>query len=274
MTDVRTNVLSCRGLTKRFGGLLALDDMDLDVPVGEITGVIGPNGSGKTTFFNVITGVLSATGGIITFCGADFTRKSPQQIHRAGISRTFQRSRLCLGLSIFDNIMIGNHCRLNHDIWSNLFFRGSFREKLDEMAEKARQLVMLFDPKLAHRMGEPVGSQSMIDRRCIEICRALISEPKLLLLDEPSAGMTETETRQLMDNLLAIKEQMGTLTVVLIEHEMSVIERITDHCVVLNFGRKLCEGTYGEVVQNTEVQTAYLGTSSLDGGKRARRTHH
>jgi branched-chain amino acid transport system ATP-binding protein len=267
-------LLSCHQLTKRFGGLLALDRFDLDVPHGGITGVIGPNGSGKTTLFNVITGIFPASSGTIAYGGADLTNKSPQQVCYAGISRTFQRSRLCLGLSIFDNLMIGNHIRLHHGIWPNLFNRQALRRELDEMIDRARGLMMVFDPKLAHRMDEQVGSQSMIDRRRIEICRALISEPKLLLLDEPSAGMTETETRQLMDNLLKMKGHMGALTIIIIEHEMNVIERITNHCVVLNFGRKICEGAYAEVVKNPEVQSAYLGDRTKEGKKRERRTRH
>ena len=268
------SMLSCRQLTKRFGGLRALDQFDLEVPRGEITGVIGPNGSGKTTFFNVITGILPATSGTLTYVGNDITNLSPQQVFRAGIARTFQRSRLCLGLSIFDNLMIGNHIRLHHSVWPNLFKRSELRQELKQMIEHARTLMMGFDPKLADRMDEQVGSQSMIDRRRIEICRALISGPKLLLLDEPSAGMTQAETTQLMDNLLEMKKQIGDLTIMIIEHEMNVIERITNHCVVLNFGRKICEGNYAQVVANPEVQTAYLGTRTQRRTKRVRRTRH
>jgi ABC-type branched-subunit amino acid transport system ATPase component len=253
-------LLSCRRLTKRFGGLTALNEVDLDVRRGDFIGVIGPNGSGKTTFFNVLTGIFPPSSGVLQFEDQDLTKSSPQNIFRAGISRTFQRSRLFTGLSIFDNLMIGNHTKINKGAWANLIYRRALRQELEIMAKRAYDLVSMFDRKLARRMNEAVGSQSMIDSRRIEICRALISGPKLLLLDEPSAGMTSSETAQLMDNLLEVKDKIGDLSIILIEHEMNLIERVTHHCVVLNSGRKLCEGAYAQVVANPEVQTAYLGT--------------
>ena len=175
------------------------------------------------------------------------------------MARTFQRSRLCLPLSIFDNLMIGNHQRLDHGLWFNLVRRGALRRQIDEAHAQARELMATFDEPLASRLDEPAGRVPMIDRRRIEICRALISRPRLLLLDEPSAGMTHEETERLMDDLLLVKERMAGLTIVLIEHEMSVIERITDRCVVLNYGRKIAEGTYAEVARDPQVRQAYLG---------------
>jgi branched-chain amino acid transport system ATP-binding protein len=246
-------------LTRRFGGVAALEDLELEVHRGEILGLIGPNGSGKTTFFNVVTGIYPATAGRVEFDGQDLTRASPQQVYRAGIARTFQRSRLCLPLSIFDNIMIGNHARLDHGLVFNLFRRGAFREQFEASYAAARELVVLFDPPLADRLFEAVAGIPMIDRRRIEVCRALISRPKLLLLDEPSAGMTHEETRQLMDDILTVRARMADLTIVLIEHEMNVIERITERCVVLNYGRKIAEGSYREVAADRQVQEAYLG---------------
>jgi ABC-type branched-subunit amino acid transport system ATPase component len=253
-------ILTCTSVTKRFGGLLALDRLNLEIRSCEILGIIGPNGSGKTTFFNVITGIFRATSGEIMYRGQDVTRWTPQQLHRAGIARTFQRSRLSLRLSIFDNVMIGNHTRLSHGIWFNLMNRADLKKEIDAYREKCRDLLKIFDPRLADRMDDLVGNQPMIDRRRIEVCRALISEPKLLLLDEPSAGMTEFETRQLMENILTVKNHFGNLAVALIEHEMSVIERISSRCVVLNFGAKVCEGSYAHVISDREVQDAYLGT--------------
>jgi len=195
-------LLAVHALTKRFGGLVALDQLDLEIKRGEILGLIGPNGSGKTTFFNVVTGLYGADGGNVRFDGADITRATPQAVYHAGISRTFQRSRLSLPLSIFDNIMIGNHKRLSQGLWFNIMRRGAFREEFAASYEEARALVEVFDAPLADRLLEPVGGLPMIDRRRIEICRALISRPKLLLLDEPSAGMTHDETKQLMDDIL------------------------------------------------------------------------
>ena len=232
-----THLLEARGLSKRFGGVLALDKLDLAVSANEILGLIGPNGSGKTTFFNVVTGIYGADEGSVLFGGADITQASARAIYQAGISRTFQRSRLSLPLSIFDNIMIGNHKHLNQSLWFNLFRRDDFKREFDANYGSACALVEVFEPALAGRLFEPAAGLPMIDRRRIEICRALISGPKLLLLDEPSAGMTHEETIELMDDILLVRERNKNLTIVIVEHEMGVIERITDRCVVLNFGR-------------------------------------
>jgi branched-chain amino acid transport system ATP-binding protein/sulfate-transporting ATPase len=252
-------VLAARGLTKRFGGVVALDNLDLAVVPYEILGLIGPNGSGKTTFFNVVTGIYGANAGSITFDGADITRATPRAVYNAGISRTFQRSRLSLPLSIFDNVMIGNHKRLNQSVWFNLMRRRAFKAEFEANHAAARALVEVFEPRLAGRMFEPVAGLPMIDRRRIEICRALISRPKLLLLDEPSAGMTHDETSQLMNDILEVRGRIEGLTIIIVEHEMGVIERITDRCVVLNFGRKIAEGSFAAIAADRGVQEAYLG---------------
>lgn len=252
-------LLVCRGLTMRFGGLTALDALDLDVAGGQILGLIGPNGSGKTTFFNVVTGVYSATSGSAVFDGVDLTRLRAQAIYRAGITRTFQRSRLALPLSIFDNLMIGNHRRLDHGLGFNLFHRAALKAQYDSAVEEARELLATFSVPLAGRLFEPASAVTMIDRRRIEICRALISRPRLLLLDEPSAGMTHEETRELMDDILLVRSRIPGLAIILIEHEMNVIERVTDRCAVFNYGRRIAAGTYAEVSADPEVQQAYLG---------------
>lgn len=254
-------LLQARGLSKRFGGVQALDGLNLDVAPNEILGLIGPNGSGKTTFFNVLTGIYAADAGVISFDGVDITRAAPRVIYQAGVSRTFQRSRLSLPLSIFDNIMIGNHKRLRQGLYFNLFARGGFKEEFSANYRAARALVEVFEPELAERLFEPVAGLPMIDRRRIEICRALISDPKLLLLDEPSAGMTHEETTELMGDILLVRERNKNLTIIIVEHEMSVIERITDRCIVLNFGRKIAEGPYRAVAADPQVQEAYLGVT-------------
>jgi branched-chain amino acid transport system ATP-binding protein/sulfate-transporting ATPase len=256
-----TALLEARGLSKRFGGVLALDGLDLSVAPNEIIGLIGPNGSGKTTFFNVITGIYDADAGQVAFSGADITNASPRTVYQAGISRTFQRSRLSLPLSIFDNIMIGNHKRLNQGLWFNLVRRAEFKREFEVAFRAAHSLVEVFEPRLAGRIFEPVAGLPMIDRRRIEICRALISEPKLLLLDEPFAGMTRDETSELMKDILLVRERNKNLTIIIVEHEMGVIERITNRCVVLNFGRKIGEGPYREVAADAQVQEAYLGAA-------------
>ena len=256
-----TVLLESRNLTRRFGGVVALDRLDLTVAHNEILGLIGPNGSGKTTFFNVMTGIYGADEGQVTFDGADITRASPRAIYNVGIARTFQRSRLSLPLSIFDNIMVGNHKRLTQGLWFNLMQRRAFRREFERNWEAARALLQVFEPQLADRMFEPVAGLPMIDRRRIEICRALISGPKLLLLDEPSAGMTHDETKELMDDILLVRGRDRNLTIIIVEHEMGVIERITDRCVVLNFGRKIAEGPYRAVAADPLVQEAYLGVA-------------
>jgi ABC-type branched-subunit amino acid transport system ATPase component len=252
-------LVECRGLTMKFGGVVALNKLDLDIRHGEVLGLLGPNGSGKTTFFNVLTGIYRASAGTLQHMGRDLRGMTPQQINRAGITRTFQRSRLCLELSVFDNIAMGEHHRLNNGAWFNLFRRAQFDRQVKEAFEQARELARTFNPSLAARMLHAAGSVSMIDRRRVEICRALISRPRLLLLDEPSAGMTHEETRELMADILLVRERIPGLTVVIIEHEMNVIERITNRCIVLNYGQRLCEGTYREIAANPDVQEAYLG---------------
>ncbi|HEX7952628.1 MAG TPA: ATP-binding cassette domain-containing protein [Burkholderiales bacterium] len=251
--------LVAQGLTVKFGGLTALDGLDLHLHANEILGLIGPNGSGKTTFFNAVTGLYRVAAGSVEVNGERITGSSPQAIGRAGVARTFQRSRLCLPLSIFDNLMIGNHRNLDHRIWTNIFRRGALERQVDSCMAKAQALLEIFSKPLASRLAEPVSVLTMIDRRRVEICRALINEPDILLLDEPSAGMTHDETQELMDDLLAARKRLPALSVILIEHEMNVIERITDRCIVLNYGQKICEGAYSDVAADENVRKAYLG---------------
>ena len=252
-------LLGISKLGKNFGGVTALTALDLDVERNRILGLIGPNGSGKTTFFNVVTGIYPATSGRVAFEGGDITNFSPQKVYRAGVARTFQRSRLLLPLSVMDNIILGDHNQLENGLFFNLFRRRALAPQYQEIREKSRDLISIFDPELADRIFEPAVNLPMISRRRIEICRALISNPKLLLLDEPSAGMTREETFRFVDDILQIKDKIEDLTIIIIEHEMSVMERITDYCAVLNFGQKICEGTYREVASDEEVQQAYLG---------------
>ena len=254
------SLLSCTGLTMRFGGLAALNKLDVQVEEGDVIGLVGPNGSGKTTFFNVLTGIYTPSEGRIVFDGKDITAQTPQEICRAGIARTFQRSRLCLELTVFDNVMMGNCKNLNMSFWHNVIRRRAFFQECRDDEEHMRLMLKALNPTLADKIRKPVGELSMIDRRRVEICRALTGRPRLLLLDEPSAGMTQDETRQLMDELVAMEFEGNRPSIILIEHEMSVIKRISTRCIVLNFGSKLCEGSYDEVTSNPVVQQAYLGT--------------
>jgi ABC-type branched-subunit amino acid transport system ATPase component len=254
-------LLTSRALTVRFGGLSALNELDIDIRRGEVLGLIGPNGSGKTTLLNVISGVYAATSGTITLDGVDVTGESAQNLSAHGLARTFQRSRLCLPLSVFDNIALGAQRRLNSGLIHNLFRRTAFAAEARALATEARELLHAFNPALADKLFEPAISLGMIDRRRVEICRALIGRPKLVLLDEPSAGMTHEETDQVVDEILHVQKSLGGLTIVIVEHEMGLIERITDRCVVLNYGRKICEGPFREVAADPVVREAYLGQS-------------
>ena len=252
-------LLCAEKLTVRFGGLVALDALDLDVRPREILGLLGPNGSGKTTFFNVVTGLYAASAGTVSYEGKDISGQSPQAVYQAGITRTFQRSRLSLPLSVFDNVAIGNYRKLKHGIIHNLFCRKALRVEYERTVDEVRALLATFNTGLAGKLFQPASSLSMIDRRRVEICRALISEPRLLLLDEPSAGMTHDETSELMDDILQVREKLAQFSVIIIEHEMNVIQRITERCIVLNYGRKIAEGRYTEIIANADVRTAYLG---------------
>ena len=252
-------ILEANNLTMRFGGVTALDDLTMHVNEGEVLGLLGPNGSGKTTFFNVITGLYRASSGNVRFRGQDLTGASAQEVYLHAITRTFQRSRLSLPLTVFDNIAIGDNRRLNTGLVFNLFARDRFEKEYDRVVEQVRGLLQTFNPNLAGKIFEPVANLPMIDRRRIEICRALISEPDLLLLDEPSAGMTHDETAEVMNDILQVRSKIKPFTIILIEHEMGLIQRMTERCIVLNYGKKIAEGTYEEIVSNREVQVAYLG---------------
>ena len=260
--DHPKTLVDVAGLTMRFGGLTALDKLDMRIMEGEILGLLGPNGSGKTTFFNVLTGLYKASSGTITFNGRNVIGQRPQEIYRSGVARTFQRSRLSLPLTVFDNIVIGDYQHMQHGLFFNLFRRRAFRAEYDAYVEKIEALLQIFSPPLVDRLFEPVETFSMIDRRRIEVCRALLSRPRLLLLDEPSAGMTHDETDALMEDILQVRGKLDNLSIVLIEHEMNVIERITDRCIVFNYGKKIAEGTYAEITADAHVQTAYLGEAA------------
>ncbi|MBS0531924.1 MAG: ABC transporter ATP-binding protein [Proteobacteria bacterium] len=253
--------LIASGLSVKFGGLLALNELSIEVRRGEVLGLIGPNGSGKTTFFNVISGIYAASAGQVLLDGRDITTLRPHQIAAHGLARTFQRSRLCLSLSVFDNLMLGAVRRLNSGLWYNLVRRDRLAADVRSAAKEARDLLAIFNPDLAGKLWQPAISLGMIDRRRLEICRALIGRPKIVLLDEPSAGMTHDETNQLMNEILEVRRNLGNLTVVMVEHEMGLIERATDRCVVLNYGKKICEGKYADVAADPLVREAYLGKS-------------
>ena len=253
------NLLDVTGLTVRFGGLVALDGVDVVVAEGETVGVIGPNGSGKTTLFNALTGLLAPAAGDVVFLGRRLTGLEAHAIARLGIARTFQASRLCLDLSAFDNILIGMHARRRTGLLDSVVRRGRLVGEMRAAIERASHLLALFNRDLPRRGFERVGQLPQIDRRRVEICRALAAGPRLLLLDEPSAGMNPEETAELMRDLRIVRDEMPGLSVVIIEHDMFVIEGVSQRVVAFNYGRKIAEGSFAEIAGHEEVREAYLG---------------
>ena len=246
-------------LSISFGGLVAVDHVNIDISRGEVLGLIGPNGSGKTTIFNLVTGIYEPTGGDFFFGGESLLGKPPYVIARKGIARTFQISRLCLDLSVLDNVFIGMHYKQKRWLADAVFRRRLLAEEVERGREEAFELLGVFNKDLIAAAGEPVGSLPQIDRRRVEICRAMAMEPRLLLLDEPSAGMTPEEMAALMDDIKKVQEASEGISIIIVEHDMVVIRTISDRVVALNYGRKIAEGSFKEVASNTEVREAYLG---------------
>jgi branched-chain amino acid transport system ATP-binding protein len=256
------SLLEVTGLTVRFGGLVALDGVDVVIAAGETVGVIGPNGSGKTTFFNALTGLYTPAAGEIVFAGRRLAGLEAHAIARLGIARTFQASRLCLNLSVFDNILIGMHARRRTGLVDFVVRRGRLRGEMRTSLERVSQLLARFNGDLPRRGFARVGQLPQIDRRRVEICRALAAEPKLLLLDEPSAGMSPEETAELMRDLQIVRAEIPGLSVVIIEHDMFVIEGVSRRVVAFNYGRKIAEGSFAEVAAHEDVRAAYLGAEA------------
>lgn len=253
------SLLQIHNLRMQFGGLSALAGVDLEVEEGQIFGVIGPNGAGKTTLFNVITGVYTPTGGQMIFRGVDITHMEPHEIARQGVARTFQHSRLMMDLSVLDNLLLGFYGRRNPSL-VNLFFRPrKVQGQIQEFTDRAAELVSVFSPSLTDRFFERIGDLPFLDRRRIEICRALAASPRLLLLDEPTAGMSPEETQQLMQDVRKVRDSVPGMTVVIIEHDMNVIAGVSEQVACLNYGEKIAEGTFEEVASHPKVRAAYLG---------------
>jgi branched-chain amino acid transport system ATP-binding protein len=253
------SLLETRALTVRFEGLIALGGVDIAIGEGEAVGVIGPNGSGKTTLFNALTGLYPPATGDIVFRGRSVAGLPPHRIARLGVARTFQSSRLCLQLSVFDNVLAGMVAARRTGLLEAVAWRRRARADMQAALARARHLLGLFNPDLPARGWERVGQLPQIDRRRVEICRALAAGPTLLLLDEPSAGMSPAETRALMKDLQIVRDERRGLSVIVIEHDMFVIEGVSERVIALNYGRKIAEGSFAAVVAHPEVREAYLG---------------
>jgi len=251
-----TALLSVEGLSKTFGGLKAIVDVDLHVAKGEICSVIGPNGAGKTTLFNIISGVLRPTSGRLVFDGIDLTRVKPWRFAAAGIGRTFQNLALFKHGTAVENILTGRHTHLKSTVLDAVIHFG--RTRREEIAARRRVEEIIEFLEIEHIRDAVVGTLSYGQQKRVELARALASEPKLLLLDEMVSGMNQEETEDIARFVLDIRDEFG-ITVVMVEHDMRIVMDISDRVHVLNFGRKIAEGSPDAIRTNAEVASAYLG---------------
>ncbi|NLG04039.1 MAG: ABC transporter ATP-binding protein [Clostridia bacterium] len=249
-------LLEVKNLGISFGGLRAVDELNMKIEQGALVGLIGPNGAGKTTVFNMLTGVYQPTNGKITLNGETIVGKKPNEICCAGIARTFQNIRLFTKMTVLDNVKVALHHEVTYGLLNSLLHIGSYAKKEEEMTQKAMEILEVFDlhdqaSYLASNL--PYGKQ-----RKLEIARALATNPKLLLLDEPAAGMNPNETAELMHTIELVRKKFN-VTVLLIEHDMKLVSGICEYLYVLNFGTLLASGTPDQVLNDEKVITAYLG---------------
>jgi branched-chain amino acid transport system ATP-binding protein len=252
-------MLDINNLSVTFGGLDALKNLDFHVDEGEIVGVIGPNGAGKTTFFNMISGMVAPTSGDILFEGESLVGLDPNQVTARGIARTFQNVRLFANMTIAENVMVAQHCRTKQGVWGSLLNTPAFRREEREIREHAEKVLGFFGTRLiGYRLEQPASVLSYANRRRLEIARAMATKPRLLLLDEPVAGMNPMESAELTDLIGKLRSEWG-FTIVMIEHDMKVVRDVSDRVVCLDYGETLAQGSFEEVSSNPEVIEAYLG---------------
>ena len=249
-------LLEATDVSKNFGGVTAVNKVNFSIPERSIVSLIGPNGAGKTTFFNLMTGIYTPTTGTVLFDGKPLIGLKPHEITKRGIARTFQNIRLFGNMTALENVMVGEHTRLKAGLFGAIFRPPAVRREEQEATARAQELLDFVG--LKGKYGEVARNLSYGDQRRLEIARALGTNPKLLLLDEPSAGMNPNETNRLIELVVKLRDVRG-VTVLLIEHDMKVVMQISDRVTVLNFGRKIAEGLPDEIKSNMEVVEAYLG---------------
>ncbi|MFM7199933.1 MAG: ABC transporter ATP-binding protein [Myxococcota bacterium] len=267
-----TPLLQIRGLTKRFGGLTAVKSIDLDVPDCKVVSIIGPNGSGKTTFFNLISGLYEPTEGRLLLRQADATTvelvgRKPYEITQQGVARTFQNLRLFPQMTVLENVMVGMHARTQEGLFAALLRTRRFKEEEARIRHEAAELLKFFGELLYPVREEAARNLSYANQRRLEIVRAMATRPRLLLLDEPAAGMNPTEKHGLMLDIRRLRD--SGYTILLIEHDMTLVRSISDHTIAFDHGEKIAEGTFDEVRQTPQVIEAYLGKGAAGAAAHA-----